>query len=314
MFTGDLLLAGKPGKAIAKYGPAAPFAKVASLLREADLTVGNLECSLSTRGKPVKDKTFTFRGRPEAIAALRTAGFDLVTLANNHSYDYGAEALRDTLRACRDCGVTPVGAGENIKEARRAVIVRCGHPPLTVAVLAFSNMLPKECYARADRPGTNPAYLSSIKDDIAAVRSQADIVIALFHWGTERADTPSKRQRLLAHAAAEAGADLVVGHHPHVLQGLEVRGDCIIAYSLGNFLFPSRRASTRQTMILTYRPEARGKATVQVIPCMIEGFKPRPATEKERGPMVSRMRQLCARLGTKLSADGLLVLDTGPAN
>ena len=308
MFTGDILLAGKVGREIAVHGPAAPFAKVASLLHGADLAVGNLECSLSTRGEARKDKTFTFRGRPEAAAALRAAGFDVVTLANNHSCDYGPEALADTLAACRACAVRPVGAGATANEARRPAVVRGGQPPLTVAILAFSNMLPKQFYAGVDRAGTNPASVEAVARDVAAARAEAEVVVVLFHWGTERSDTPSRNQRRLAYAAADAGADLVVGHHPHVLQGIEVRGNCIIAYSLGNFLFPSRSISTRQTMILSYTPEGRGKAKVQVIPCVIEGFRPRPATMKERGPMLARMRELCSRLGTTLAEDGALAL------
>ena len=306
IFTGDILLAGRVGKAIAKYGSSAPFSKVARLLRSADLAVGNLECCLSTRGKALEDKTYTFRGRPEAAAALRAAGFDLVTLANNHAGDYGAEALLDTRQACRDCGVTPVGAGKDAAEARRPVFVRVGRPPRTIAFLSFSNMLPKEVYAGATRPGTNPAYADRVKRDIAAARTQADLVIALFHWGEELSSAPTKSQRFLAHAAADAGADLVVGHHPHVLQGLEVRGKCIIAYSLGNFLFPSHREKTRQTLILAYTPEARGRAKVQVIPCVIDDFKPRLATEKERGPALARVRELCVGLGTTVSKEGAL--------
>jgi poly-gamma-glutamate capsule biosynthesis protein CapA/YwtB (metallophosphatase superfamily) len=132
--------------------------------------------------------------------------------------------------------------------------------------------------------------------------------VVLFHWGAERSDTPSRNQRRLAYAAADAGADLVVGHHPHVLQGIEVRGNCLIAYSLGNFVFPSRSTSTRQTMILSYTPGTRGRAQAQVIPCVIEGFAPRPAVGKERRAMLARMRELCAGLGTSLAADGSLAL------
>ena len=307
VFTGDILLAGRAGDLIAKEGPEAPFAGVHEILRRADLAVGNLECALATSGEAA-DKQFTFRGAPEAARALAAAGFDLVTLANNHSVDFGPRALLETMESLRRQNIRSVGAGADIAEARRSACFSFEPGPVKVAILAFSNMLPTSFYATAERPGTNPARLGAIAQEVAAARAEADIVIVLFHWGTELSPKPSPSQRLLAKAAVDAGADLVVGHHPHVLQGLERRGSALIAYSLGNFLFPSRER-TRQTVILSYRPRRDGSARVQLIPCLIEGYRPRVAPERARRSILSAVAKLSRELGAELNpVDGSITL------
>jgi poly-gamma-glutamate capsule biosynthesis protein CapA/YwtB (metallophosphatase superfamily) len=298
MITGDILLAGQAEQLIGEQGFGAPFAGVADVLRRADLTIGNLECSLTTGGTPAV-KTWTFRAHPDTAGALVDAGYDLVTLANNHSMDYGAEALIETMSALRRCGIHHVGAGEDLASARRHLVVEAGTPPVRVAVLGYSNIRPTDFYASEDRPGTNPARLSTIADDVAAARCVADSVIVLFHWGDELSTAPSERQRRFAHAAADAGADLVIGHHPHVLQGFELRGRSLIAYSLGNFLFPSR-GQTRRSMMVRYVPARDGPAQVEIIPCIIDGFRPRVASSKERAAILRHLRALSKELGSEL--------------
>jgi len=311
-FTGDILLAGRAARMIAAEGPDAPFAGVADLLQAADLAVGNLECSLAAAGRPAR-KEFTFRAPPETADALRRAGYDVVGLANNHSADYGPQALLETLDAVRRRGLHPVGAGEDLDEARRVVLLARGSPPLRIALLAFSNMLPTDFYAGQRRPGTNPALLANIQEDIAAARRQADLVVAMFHWGDELSSTPSESQRYLAREAVQAGADLVVGHHPHVLQGFEQRGRALIAYSLGNFLFPSRGAASR-TAVLRYQPQPDGSARAEVIPCTIEGFRPRLAVGDDRRQIIAQLQALSAPLGAELSDDGVILLPAPAAS
>jgi poly-gamma-glutamate capsule biosynthesis protein CapA/YwtB (metallophosphatase superfamily) len=302
-FTGDILLAGKAEALIAKEGPTAPFAGVAKVLSEADCAVGNLECPLSERGEPV-EKDFRFRAHPAAAAALHEAGFDVVTLANNHTGDYGRDALLDTLAACRRHGLQTVGAGRDLAAARRSVFLHLGEPPLTIAILGVSNMFPTEFYAGPSRPGTNPAHLSSLTADVRAARAAADVVIVVVHFGVELAPGPEDRHRNVAYAAIDAGADLVVGHHPHVLQGLERRGRGLIAYSLGNFLFPSASARTRESVILTYTPDGKGGAAVKLIPCLIDGFRPRLASPRESRAILSRLATLSKPMGVTISPDG----------
>jgi len=277
------------------------------VLAEADLAVGNLECSLSMRGTAA-DKKFTFRVNPKTVAALSEAGFDVVTLANNHAVDYGQAALSDTIGAVTDAGIAVVGAGEDAASARQPVILEAGDPPVRIALLGFSNMQPTSFYAGRNRAGTNPAHPDAIRECISAAGRQADVVVALFHWGDERSSSPSASQRQLAYLAADAGADLIIGGHPHVLQGFERRGHSLIAYSMGNFLFPSR-GECRTTMMLRYTPQRDGRARVEAIPCVIDGFQPRLADEKERAKCLSRLRKLSAPLGEELlDAGGRIAL------
>ena len=297
VITGDILLAGRAERLIEEKGSAAPFAEVSATLREADLAIGNLECSLSTRGKRA-DKRYTFRADPKTVAALSEAGFDVMTLANNHSVDYGPQALADTLQTLSEAGIAVAGAGADAELARQPVIVARGEPPVRIAVLAFSNMEPVSFYAGRGRPGTNPAQPDAIRESVSKARHQADAVIVLFHWGDEHSTSPTARQRELAYLAADAGADLVVGHHPHVLQGFERRGRALIAYSLGNFLFPSRGAC-RSTMMLRYSPRRDDRATVEIIPCIIEGFRPRLAHPHERAECLARLAALSRPLGAE---------------
>jgi poly-gamma-glutamate synthesis protein (capsule biosynthesis protein) len=302
VFTGDILLAGRAGDAIKKEGPAAPFAGVIDVLRSADLAVGNLECPLAVTGRP-ESKEYTFRARPEAAEALSAAGFDIMTLANNHTGDYGPGALVETLAALKKNGIAAVGAGRNRDDARRFILTTAGSPPIKIAILAFSNMQPTDFYAGRKRPGTNPAWPSQIKADVAAAHARARLVVVLFHWGEELSEIPSKSQRYLARVAVEAGADLVVGHHPHVLQGLEQRGNALIAYSLGNFLFPSG-GSAKQTMILRYSAAQKGPARAELIPCEIEGFRPRIAAGQSRDKVMRHVGALSRPLGVQIAADG----------
>jgi len=280
---------------------------VQEVLRSADLTVGNLECPLGTGGKAAQKK-FTFLAHPRSAAALAEAGFDVVTLANNHALDYGPGALRETLASLREHGILAVGAGENAEEAGRHRLLVRGAPALRIAVLGFSNTLPTSFFAGSHRAGTNPARPEAVAASVASARGEADLVIVIFHWGQELSPSPSTVQRQLAAAAADAGADLVVGHHPHVLQGIEVRRHALIAYSLGNFLFPSRGLSC-QTVILRYTPEWDGGARVELIPCVIEGFRPRLASELERVRILTRLASLSRQLGTDLSGTtGTIIL------
>ena len=306
VLTGDILLAGPVETAITREGVSAPFTGVSKVLSSADLAIGNLECPLATTGEP-QSKEYTFRARPDSAAALTSAGFDVVTLANNHTVDYGPSALMETLAALKKYHIRSVGAGEDSDAARRFIVTEAGSPPLRIAILGFSNMEPTSFYARADRPGTNSAYPARVKTDIAAARSRADLVVALFHWGDELSQTPSDSQRYLARIAVDAGADLVVGHHPHVLQGLAKRGSALIAYSLGNFVFPSR-GEARHTMMLRYTVRQDGSRTAEIVPCVIEGFRPKIAAGAARRKIVAEVRGMSQELGLSIPADGVLPL------
>jgi poly-gamma-glutamate synthesis protein (capsule biosynthesis protein) len=299
---GDVLLSGKVGELIARRGPEAPLAAVAGELRRGDVTIGNLECPLASGGRRA-EKTYTFLARPASAQALATAGINVVSLANNHSGDYGRRALLETMRVLSEAGVGFVGAGSDLRRARQALHLGLARRKPRVALLAYSNMLPTSFYATAARPGTNPAVEDNIRADVTAARARADLVIVSFHWGKERASRPTAGQKRLGRLAIDAGADLVLGHHAHVLQGIERYQGRFIAYSLGNFLFPSR-GQCRESVILTWSFSPGGRAGLELIPVFIEGGLPRLAKGEKARAIAQRLAALSRELGLKLEIRG----------
>jgi poly-gamma-glutamate capsule biosynthesis protein CapA/YwtB (metallophosphatase superfamily) len=245
---GDINLGDAPGAAIAANGPRYPWTSVGDALRGADIAFGNLECAISEHGEPFP-KQFNFRGTPAALAGLRRrSGIDVLNLANNHVGDFGPEATVDTVDAVERLGMRAVGAGPDLRRALAPQVVeRLG---LRVAFVGFSGIAPLEFAAGEASPGTAWASPQAITEAVRAARRKADVVVATFHWGIERAAFETAEQRLLAQAAVAAGAQLVIGAHPHVLQPLRREGAALVAYSLGNFVFGAASADTTATGIL----------------------------------------------------------------
>jgi poly-gamma-glutamate synthesis protein (capsule biosynthesis protein) len=275
MSVGDINLGDGPGAVMAERGSRWPWVDVAPALRAADIAFGNLECSVSNRGAPVP-KQYTFRGRPRLLRTLRQfAGFDVVNLANNHVGDYGPLATADTIRHVRQAGLVGVGAGFNATGARRPrVVERLG---LRVVFVGFSDIGPYTFAAGRRTPGTRLASPENVRADIRAARRRGDVVVATFHWGVERDARPSARQVTLGRAALSAGADVVIGAHPHVLQPI-VRPSRhrVIAYSLGNFVWSAGSAPTASTGMLKVSLSTRGVEGVVFTPARIVATRPRP--------------------------------------
>jgi poly-gamma-glutamate capsule biosynthesis protein CapA/YwtB (metallophosphatase superfamily) len=252
--------------------PAGAWQGVGRALRSADLSFGNLESAVSTRGEPFL-KEYNFRATPAALASLaHHSGIDVLNLANNHTGDYGPRALVDTVSGVERQGIKAVGAGANIKRALAPQIVR--RLGLRVAFVGFSEIAPIEFSAGADRPGTAWANPSEIVDAIRAARRKADIVVATFHWGIEQQTLETARQRQLADVAVGAGAQVVVGAHPHTLQPVRRQGGAIVAYSLGNFVFDGQSPDTTTTGILQLDLTADGVTRASWRAAHISGGRP----------------------------------------
>jgi len=233
VFVGDVMLDDGPGRVVAAgRDPLAPFA---ALLADADYRIANLECPLATTGTAIPTKIYTFRADPRATRVL-TGRFDAVSVANNHSGDYGRAAFLETLAVLDGAGIRHFGGGRNLVEAHAPLwIERKG---LRIAVLGYDEFLPRAFEAGADFPGIAWSEDSHVISDIRAARAAgADIVIPFMHWGWEYEPGPNPRQRQLARAMIDSGADAVVGGHPHVTQGAEVYRGKPVIYSLGNFVF-----------------------------------------------------------------------------
>lgn len=247
---GDIMLGGKAAPFLERKGYDYPFAATAHFLRDADLAIGNLETPLTDRGSSLVDKTYLFRNPPDKVApALKSAGFDVVTLANNHSLDYGVEGLQDTFRALNNVGIKYVGAGMNLQEARQAVVLALPGGQ-TAGFLGYSNTFPEEFWATAASPGTAFGHVEHVRADIRAlVNKGVDIIVVSFHWGRERQTELQPYQPLLAYAAIDAGADLIIGHHPHILQAVERYKDGLILYSLGNYTFTTFSNAVQSSVV-----------------------------------------------------------------
>jgi hypothetical protein len=278
---GDVTFGESVGPAIAAHGGAYPWAFVGSTLRSADITVGNLETAVSTRGVAAV-KEFTFRGPPAALVPMRdVAGFDVLTLANNHTVDFGRDALLDTVKAVRAAGIQTIGAGANDLQARRAAIVEAGG--LRVAFLGYSDVNPYGFNATSTSPGTAKADVDVITADVHAALRRADVAVCFFHWGTELHPDPDSRQEQFAAACLNAGAKVVLGAHPHVLGRVATpTPHSLVAWTLGNFVFPSGSASGR-TAILHVALGADGVRGSRLLPVRIDGFRPRLVPAAQQG-------------------------------
>jgi poly-gamma-glutamate synthesis protein (capsule biosynthesis protein) len=270
---GDITFGEQVGPAVEEYGGAYPWVDIAPTLRAADVTIGNLETSVSTRGTPAI-KEFTFRGPPKAVPPMATlAGFDVLTLANNHAVDYGRDALLDTLATVRAAGIQAVGAGANALLARRPALVDAGG--LRIAVLGYSDVNPYGFIASVSEPGTAEADPVAIAADVRAARRRSDAVVCFFHWGTELHPEPDARQVELARSCLDAGAQVVLGAHPHVFgRVVRPRARTLVAWTLGNFVFPSSGDRAR-TAVLRVLLDARGVSGYRLLPVAIDGFRPR---------------------------------------
>ncbi|EFQ82455.1 bacterial capsule synthesis protein [Aeromicrobium marinum DSM 15272] len=244
--TGDIMLGRRVGRLLEASGdPAAVFRPLAERLAAADLTVGNLESTLSMSGPPTQGGD-SFGADPSVLAGLELAGYDLLSVGNNHLGDFGLAAINETIAALAGAGFATVGGGANLTEARRPTVLT--HDGISIGFVATDSI--GETPAATDSsPGTNrlnapprtgpldSAALDAVAADIRTLDAEVDIVIALPHWGTQYTNVPDEIQRTIATTFIEAGADLVAGGHPHWVQGWETIGDATVVHSLGNFVF-----------------------------------------------------------------------------
>lgn len=202
-------------------------------LKNADVLFGNLEGPLSDKGRD-RFNLYSFRFIPETITSLSSAGFDVLSIANNHIGDWGKDAFIDTLSRLESAGIVPVGdiRDEEGETALKVITVK----GITFGFLGFTDVGP-EWLGVGEPPRLSIASVDNVKKLVAMHAPKVDYLIVSFHFGNEYQTSPSKRQRILAEAAVKAGAKLIIGHHPHVVQPVETYGDGLIAYSLGNFIF-----------------------------------------------------------------------------
>ncbi|CAI6067646.1 CapA family protein [Cohnella sp. JJ-181] len=238
IFAGDTMMDGSVKEAIRRHGADYPFSQIRAAVSRADYAVLNLETSVTEAGDKDLNQRFNFKSAASSLKGIKNAGFDMVSLGNNHVLDYKERGLRDTLANVEKAGLRHVGAGLNEEEAFHFETVRLNGA--TVKIGAVTRFMPTTAWnATDDKPGVASAY--EPEKILAAIRSEsadADYTLVFIHWGVENTTEPQPWQRKLAADMLDAGASAIIGSHPHVLQGFEFREGKPIAYSIGNFLFP----------------------------------------------------------------------------
>ena len=236
-FVGDIMLDRGVKMKIKNYGNEDfkfPFLKVSQFLKEADLLIGNLEGPISDKGKKV-GSIYSFRMEPQAVEGLKFAGFDILTLANNHIFDYTKLAIEDTMLRLKEAKIDYLGVGLNYEEACSPKVKEIENTK--IAFLAFSNLGSPFWQAKENTLGICWLNEENLKREIEKAKEKAETVVVLFHFGDEYKEKSNPTQKYFSHLAIDLGADLVVGHHPHVIQEIENYKGKYIAYSLGNFVF-----------------------------------------------------------------------------
>ena len=285
LFTGDNLLGGRMDTLLRTHGPAYPYAHVAPLLAGADFAFGNLECPLTTALVPTAGKSvesleakreFLFKADPVLGGqALAMAGFDLVSVANNHAMDYQAVGMEETLRTLDRLQIRAAGGGYTWNQATSPRIVTL--QGIRIGVLACSMVNPIGSAALPDRAGMYTApkcWTPFLKSQVEALDRKTGLVVFTVHWGTEATPVPEPYQVKIAEAAIEAGADLVIGHHPHVLQPVRRHRGGVIAYSLGNFCFTGKAHKLPSAMLEATVDES-GLRDIRLYPILVEHGRPR---------------------------------------
>lgn len=306
---GDIMMGNEVEAMIKRYGMKFPFQHVRSILKNSDITFGNLEAPLTNETiKAVWDYTKIIdtplvidgkvfrnvycRAMPSSVEGLIYAGFDVVSLANNHILDYGETGLFDTMKILSEHNIKYIGAGKNINDARKPVIIQVKN--MKVGFLAYSDVY----LASRQKPGV--ASTKYIKKDIRKLKDKVDITVVSIHGGMCIADHPLPDEIKMMHSIIDSGASLILRHHPHVIQGIEHYNKGVIVYSLGNFVFdcnidPLEKdlAKARESMIFQCKLSKEGIEETEIIPVYINDYyQPEVLSRNDKDKILSKMEKL----------------------
>lgn len=310
-FTGDLNFDDDIGtmRYLKQYGLQATISEgVRTLLADSDIVMVNNECTFSTRGEPLAGKAYTFRSDPSNVSILKELGVDIVGIANNHVWDYGPQALSDTIQALDDAGIPNVGAGNNLDEAKRPwYFVANGRK---IAFVAATQIERTYNYTR-EATETEPGVLKTQTPDkfievIRHAKKKSDYVIAFVHWGTEGTNYFEQDQVKLAEQFAAAGADAVIGGHTHCLQGISYIGDVPVIYSLGNFWFgstPTDGVKKKDTGVAQVIIDKDGGMRFRFVPCNQEKWQTYLVTEESEKKRILTFEEYLSD-GVQIDEDG----------
>lgn len=275
-------------------------------MNDADIMCLNNEFTYSKRGKPLPDKAYTFRAKPKRVGILKQLGVDVVKLANNHVYDYGANALSDTFSTLDSAGISYIGAGKNLTEAMQPCYFEIDGKKIALVAASRAEKYPMTPQATDSSPGILRCYDTKLfKQVIKNARKQADFVIAYVHWGTEYSYDPEPVQRKTAKKYLDCGADIVIGAHTHCLQGIEYHNGKPIIYSLGNYWFNEKTLDTMLLRLHFYGNQNDKHLELQVIPAVQKNCRTRIAsTKKEKKRIFSFLESIS--IGVDITEEGYL--------
>lgn len=274
VIVGDIMFGSELGQLMDREGSTAPFADVMPILKNADITFGTFEGVISTRGEPAKDKKVVFRSKPSSARGLANSGFDVVSIATPHILDYGDEGFIDTLEYLSWYGVKYVGAGMNLQEARKPVIISVKGTKVAFLSYYRGSQFDRLFFASENKLGSALPIFEELGSDILKAKAEADIVIVSLHWGARvEGSEITDRQKLYAQKAIDSGADIVVGQKLNTLQGFEIYKGKPIFYSLGDFIYGTYAKQSAYGYILKLILSEKKLKKLEIIPVSISDAK-----------------------------------------
>lgn len=297
---GDIMLGDSPqvfgygvASAVRRHGADHLFDAVRDSLRRADLAVANMEVVLATLPNGARFSDRLYRGDPASAAALKRAGIDAVTVCTNHTMQHGDFAFDEFVASLQQAEILVAGADRPALGLRR--IIECERQNVRVAILSY-NFRPVQ-YMTAEPAWPSPST-ELVRADIEDVRSRVEVVMVTLHWGDEFITYPSPWQVNTARALIDCGANIVVGHHPHIVQGVEKYRDGVIAYSLGNFVFDQWQRRLRRSMVLHLQVHGPRQIEFHIEPVMIDnGYRPVPCTGRDYEKEIAHHFSLAELIG-----------------
>jgi poly-gamma-glutamate capsule biosynthesis protein CapA/YwtB (metallophosphatase superfamily) len=303
---GDIYLGWHISDLMKKHGTAYPFSRLTDEIGRHDIAIANLESVISSRGKPSWIKNFMFRISPEEGSALRESGIDVVSVANNHTMDFGREAFVDTLRSLEDMKIAYAGGGRKASAAMQPAIFEKGGT--RIAFLAYSAWPSPLTAAAQDKAGIAHLEIEKVIEDIKKMKGQGALVLVSVHWGTQHTEKLEAGQVPMAHAMIDAGADAVLGHHSHCPQPVEIYKGKPVFYSLGNFVFGRWNRDMKHNISAVLKFEGKALESVEILPVHglsnINAYSPWFLSGKEASAVIGHVEEISKVFGTRITPLG----------
>ncbi|TET06150.1 CapA family protein [Candidatus Dependentiae bacterium] len=307
---GDTMLGRLVNDTINTKGYKYPWGNLLPYLQKTDLTILNLENTFTKSTKKVS-KTFNFKADPDKVKTLQIAGIDVVNLANNHILDFDIEGLEETIKTLDNTDIYHVGAGSNLEKAHKAVVLTKND--IIIGIIGYTDNEPGWA-AGPNKPGINYIHvgdIATVKNDIANIRNNVDLLIISIHWGPNMREKPSQQFISFAHQMIDAGVDIIHGHSAHIFQGIEIYKNKLILYDTGDFVDDYRvDPILRNDRSFFYKViiDKKSIRQIQLIPTLISNMQVNLASGKDYQEIISRIQKLSAPFGTVINNKGTIEL------